>query len=150
VRPQVSRSIRALLALSAVILAAVIIFTPSEFNLTLHAHVRPVYLSKARAYVIETASPGYTMTLQGAEVAIERFHPEFVVRLANAIREARSAGLSLRACSRHIDPRPSESAPSPISLTLCTATGSPSMSMALDGPDLLKRSCGTRLLPGMG
>ena len=34
------------------------------------------------------------MTLQGAEVAIERLHPEFVVRLANAIREARSAGLS--------------------------------------------------------
>jgi hypothetical protein len=34
------------------------------------------------------------MSLQGAEVAIERLHPEFVVRLANAIREARSAGLS--------------------------------------------------------
>ena len=34
------------------------------------------------------------MTLQGAEVAIERLHPEFVVRLANAIREARRAGLS--------------------------------------------------------
>ena len=33
------------------------------------------------------------MTLQGAERAIGRLHPEFVVRLANAIREARSAGL---------------------------------------------------------
>ena len=33
------------------------------------------------------------MTLQGAELAIGRLHPEFVVRLANAIREARSAGL---------------------------------------------------------
>jgi hypothetical protein len=33
------------------------------------------------------------MTLQGPELAIERLHPEFVVRLANAIREARSAGL---------------------------------------------------------
>ena len=93
-RPQISRSIRALLALSALILAAVIILTPSKFDVTLQAHERPVYLSKARAYVIETASPGYTMTLQGAEVAIERLHPEFVVRLANAIREARSAGLS--------------------------------------------------------
>ena len=93
-RPQISRSIRALLAFSALILAAVIILTPSKFDVTLQAHVRPVYLSKARTYVIETASPGYTMTLQGAEVAIEQLHPEFVVRLANAIREARSAGLS--------------------------------------------------------
>ena len=33
------------------------------------------------------------MTLQGAELAIGRLHPEFVVRLANAIREARSAGM---------------------------------------------------------
>jgi hypothetical protein len=94
VRPQISRSIRALLALSALILAAVVIFTPSEFEVPLAAHGRPVYLSKARAYVIETASPGYTMTLQGAGVAVERLYPEFVVRLANAIREARSAGLS--------------------------------------------------------
>ena len=33
------------------------------------------------------------MTLQGAELAIGRLHPEFVVRLANAVREARSAGM---------------------------------------------------------
>jgi hypothetical protein len=50
-------------------------------------------IADARAYVIETASPGYTMTLQGPELAIGRLHPEFVVRLANAIREARGAGL---------------------------------------------------------
>jgi hypothetical protein len=50
-------------------------------------------VADARAYVIETASPGYTMTLQGPELAIGRLHPEFVVRLANAIREARGAGL---------------------------------------------------------
>src|SRR5215510_10828531 len=50
-------------------------------------------IAEARTYVIETAEPGYTMTLQGPELAIERLHPEFVVRLANAIREARSAGL---------------------------------------------------------
>jgi hypothetical protein len=50
-------------------------------------------IAEARAYVTETAEPGYTMTLQGPELAIERLHPEFVVRLANAIREARSAGL---------------------------------------------------------
>ena len=50
-------------------------------------------IADARAYLIETANPGFTMTLQGAELAIGRLHPEFVVRLANAIREARSAGM---------------------------------------------------------
>jgi hypothetical protein len=53
----------------------------------------PAEIADARAYVIETASPGYTMTLQSPELAIGRLHPEFVVRLANAIREARGAGL---------------------------------------------------------
>jgi hypothetical protein len=53
----------------------------------------PTEIAQARAYVVETATPGYTMTRQGADVATERLHPEFVVRLANAIREARSAGL---------------------------------------------------------
>jgi hypothetical protein len=50
-------------------------------------------VAEARAYLIETASPGYTMTLQGPEVAIGRVHPEFAIRLESAIREARSAGL---------------------------------------------------------
>jgi hypothetical protein len=54
----------------------------------------PVEVAKARAYLVETASPGYTMTLQGAELAIGRLHPEFAVRLEHAIREARSAGLA--------------------------------------------------------
>jgi hypothetical protein len=53
----------------------------------------PAEVAEARAYLIETASPGYTMTLQGAEVAIGRLHPEFAVRLERAIREARSSGL---------------------------------------------------------
>jgi hypothetical protein len=53
----------------------------------------PAEIADARAYVIETASAGYTMTLQSPELAIGRLHPEFVVRLANAIREARGAGL---------------------------------------------------------
>jgi hypothetical protein len=53
----------------------------------------PAEVAEARAYLVETASPGYTMTLQGAEVAIGRLHPEFAVRLERAIREARSAGL---------------------------------------------------------
>lgn len=50
-------------------------------------------LAAARAYLVETAQPGYTMTRQGKEVAVERLHPEFALRLANAVREARAEGL---------------------------------------------------------
>jgi hypothetical protein len=57
------------------------------------ATTTPDEIAQARAYLMETASPGYTMTLQGPEVAIGRLHPEFAVRLEHAIREARSAGL---------------------------------------------------------
>src|SRR5262245_14005101 len=49
--------------------------------------------ARARAYLIATATPGYTMTRQGPERAIERLHPEFVNRLAAAIAEARGTGL---------------------------------------------------------
>src|SRR5262249_61695671 len=49
--------------------------------------------ARARAFLIVTATPGYTMTRQGPERAIERLHPEFVNRLAAAIAEARGAGL---------------------------------------------------------
>jgi hypothetical protein len=51
-------------------------------------------IAAARNYLIETASPGYTMARQGPELAIGRLHPEFVIRLANAVREARQAGLA--------------------------------------------------------
>ena len=54
----------------------------------------PDEIAQARAYLVETASPGYTMTLQGPEIAIGRLHPEFALRLEHAIREARSAGLT--------------------------------------------------------
>src|SRR5262245_65835665 len=94
-RPQVSRVIRALLALSAGMFSLMmIVFTPAEFYSRPKPPKAPVYLSEARAYVIETSSPGYTMTLQGTVLAIGRLHREFVVRLANAIREERSEGLS--------------------------------------------------------
>ena len=46
-----------------------------------------------RAYLIKTATPGGTMVRQGPDVAIGRLHPEFVTRLAAAIREARISGL---------------------------------------------------------
>jgi hypothetical protein len=51
--------------------------------------------ARARAYLIATATPGYTMTRQGPERAIDRLHPEFVNRLAAAIAEVRGAGLPL-------------------------------------------------------
>jgi hypothetical protein len=50
-------------------------------------------IAAARNYLIETASPGYTMARQGPELAIGRLNPEFAVRLANAVREARHGGL---------------------------------------------------------
>jgi len=46
-----------------------------------------------QAYLIKTATPGGTMVRQGPDVAIGRLHPEFVTRLAAAIREARISGL---------------------------------------------------------
>jgi hypothetical protein len=49
--------------------------------------------ARARAYLIATATPGYTMTRQGPERAIGQLHPEFVHRLADAIAEARRSGL---------------------------------------------------------
>jgi len=51
-------------------------------------------LAQERAYLVETAHPGGTMMRQGPDVAIGRLHPEFITRLAGAIREARAAGLA--------------------------------------------------------
>jgi hypothetical protein len=51
-------------------------------------------VARARAYLVETAHPGGTMMRQGPDVAIGRLHPEFVRRLAAAIREARTEGLA--------------------------------------------------------
>jgi hypothetical protein len=51
-------------------------------------------LSQDRDYLIDTATPSTTMIRQGPQLAIGRLHPEFVRRLAAAIREARQAGLA--------------------------------------------------------
>jgi len=51
-------------------------------------------LVQQRGYLLQTAHPGGTMTRQGPELAIARLHPDFVPRLAAAIREAREAGLA--------------------------------------------------------
>src|SRR6266699_3729848 len=59
-----------------------------------NAHPRTsTEIAAARNYLIETVSPGYTMARQGPELAIGRLNPEFAVRLANAVREAREGGL---------------------------------------------------------
>jgi hypothetical protein len=50
-------------------------------------------VTKDRDYLLDTATPGSTMVRQGPALAIGRLHPEFVRRLAAAIREARQAGL---------------------------------------------------------
>src|SRR5262249_43939373 len=45
------------------------------------------------AYLLETSSPGTTMNLQGATLAIARLNPQFVARLAGAIPETPQSGL---------------------------------------------------------
>jgi hypothetical protein len=50
-------------------------------------------LEQARDYLVKTARPSGTMTRQGPDLAIERLHPEFAKRLADAIRAARRSGL---------------------------------------------------------
>jgi hypothetical protein len=51
-------------------------------------------VEEAKAYLIDTATPGYTMVRQGAEVSIGRLHPDFIVKLASAIHLAREAGMA--------------------------------------------------------
>ena len=51
-------------------------------------------VEEAKAYLIDTATPGYTMVRQGVGLAIGRLHPEFVVKLAAAVKLAREAGMS--------------------------------------------------------
>ena len=58
-----------------------------------HPETSTETIAAARNYLIETASPGYTMARQGSELAIGRLNPEFAIRLANAVREARQTGL---------------------------------------------------------
>jgi hypothetical protein len=57
------------------------------------ARALPCATADDRAYLVATAAPGDTMMRQGADVAIARLNPEFVTRLASAIREARQDGL---------------------------------------------------------
>ncbi len=50
-------------------------------------------LAEARAYLIATAHPGGTMTRLGRDSAIDPLYPDFAVRLAAAVREARDIGM---------------------------------------------------------
>jgi hypothetical protein len=51
-------------------------------------------VEEAKAYLVKTATPGYTMTRQGAALAIGRLHPGFAVKLAEAVRRAREEGMT--------------------------------------------------------
>jgi hypothetical protein len=51
-------------------------------------------VEEAKAYLVKTATPGDTMTRQGVTVAIDRLHPGFVVKLAEAVKRARDEGLT--------------------------------------------------------
>jgi hypothetical protein len=51
-------------------------------------------VEEAKAYLIDTATPGYTMVRQGVGVAIGRLHPELVVKLAAAVTLARESGMT--------------------------------------------------------
>lgn len=50
-------------------------------------------LAEARAYIVRTATPGGTMTRDGVANNVRKFHPELVLRLMPAIKEARANGL---------------------------------------------------------
>jgi hypothetical protein len=51
-------------------------------------------VEEAKAYLVKTATPGDTMARQGASVAIDRLHPGFAVKLAEAVKRARDEGLT--------------------------------------------------------
>jgi hypothetical protein len=51
-------------------------------------------VEEAKTYLVKTATPGYTMTRQGISVAIDRLHPGFAVKLAEAVKRARDEGLT--------------------------------------------------------
>lgn len=50
-------------------------------------------VDEAREYIERTSSPGYTMFLQGRKVSLSCLNPDFAVRLADAIKEAREKGV---------------------------------------------------------
>ena len=51
-------------------------------------------VEEAKTYLIVTARPGYTMKRQGISLAIERLHPGFVVKLAEALKRAHDEGMT--------------------------------------------------------
>ena len=51
-------------------------------------------VEEAKAYLIDTATPSYTMVRQGVPVAIGRLHPDFIVKLSAAIHLAREGGMT--------------------------------------------------------
>ena len=103
--------------------------------------------SASRAYLVETARPGYTMIRQGPELAIGRLHPAFVVRLANTIRKREEPGWLRLEFSPPIGHPPSALEDSSTNSTRFIPTDLPSMCMALADLAHRKLSSGTTLPP---
>ena len=82
--------------------------------------------ARARAYLIATSTPGYTMTRQGPERAIDGLYLEFVSWLAAAIAEARGAGLPFAGIFSAYGHLRSASGASPINSIRSIPMGSPS------------------------
>jgi hypothetical protein len=109
------------------------------------AHARETgKTARARAYLIATATPGYTMTRQGPERAIGRLHPQFVNRLAAPLLRHEGRGCRSRAFSRLTGHLHSASAASSTSSTRSIPMASPSMSLGLAGLARQKLCSGTR------
>jgi hypothetical protein len=109
----------------------------------------PDETARARAYLIATATPGYTMMRQGPEHAIARLHPAFIYRLAAAIAEARAAGLPLVGLSRPTGLPHSGSAGLSTNFTRFMPMGLRSTSPGSAHPARQTLGYGTRLPRGM-
>ena len=103
--------------------------------------------SASRAYLVETARPGYTMIRQGPELAIGRLHPAFVVRLANTIGKREEPGWLRLEFSPPIGHPPSALEDLSTNSTRFIPTDLPSMCMALADLAHRKLSSGTTLPP---
>src|SRR5262245_4465040 len=107
----------------------------------------PAEIAEARAYLIETASPGYTMMLQAQSSRSDVCIPNspFAWRMQFGKRGA--PGCRLQEFSQLIDRPHSELAVSPTSSTRCIPTDSRSTCAASAILAPQRHGCGTRSLP---
>lgn len=82
------------------------IYIPPEIAASIMNEVMPTdkIIAEARSYLIQTAHPGGTMTRQTPQVAINKLHPVFAVRLARAVKQARNEGIAAGLMSAYRPP----------------------------------------------